>query len=545
MLLVLLACGILATVFAGIAAFRKIDGKASHDCETIEVDVVVVGMGSAGSSAADQFVRAGLQVAILEQGLYNEDNPLVNVPSNNGILVTRYTNTLFSQLGHSEFEGGIRFPIVQGKSCGGGGDVNGMQWVRGTADDFTEWEDWIGDSRWGPAAFESEFIDIETFNGVHVSDMSVHGTSGPVSILQTSTNPMQAMAFVTAANNLYGADAPIIDDYNKYNLGGDPYWQVSQTVARKRASPCQSLINPYVECKDNGGCANPKLLFKTYALRLIYHPDNNTRVIGVEALRDGRCLKVMARKQVVITMGIQTPFLLLRSGIGNKTQSDIYGIENVLDNPHVGKHVTNHLILALTGTGTVNSTVVDPQGLYTGAVFLKDASQSSSRRAFELIGIASPGAFTIAGLLLLAKSEGEFYLEQSDPLAMPAVRLHYFANPDDVDSMVQMAKNTNEILVEMGLTPLVTFANDAAIIDYILGTSSSAPKYSQAYHWLGAARMAPTIDDGVVDETCAVHGITGLSIADNSVMPVQNSGNTDAVARVIGRMCAKRIIERL
>lgn len=537
LVLLFLLLGLLIAAVVGIFVHRSCPDRL---CEVIHTDIVVVGAGSAGIIAAKNFADADIPTVLVEAGTNDPDDEILSTPHENGGLVLDHTNEYFWQLGHAAEQGGFRFPGVQGRKTGGGSRVNGMQYVRGTNATFDHIANFVlgGDSSWASAAWLAAYKWLENMlDSVTITNTAMHGYDGAVDIRLGCTNVATATRFVDAANAVFGNTiCPKIPDYNDLNtpVGASIYWQLFQTAEKTRASTSSAYLDPILDCQRENGCPNPRVILKVTAHRVLVDDDKNA--IGVEATSDGKCLRIMAKKAVVLSMGVQSPLMLQRSGIGAATLLESVGVPVVVDNPNVGAHVFNHPIVTLTATGTVNATSEDSEGLYTGVVMLKDGSTSSSNRAFEMIGIASPNAFTIATLMLNATSVGSWSIINSDPLTMPLIVNNYFATSADLASAVELVHNVLDIFDEMSLTPTVTFADDSEIEDYVL------EHYGQAYHWVGGSRLGLDADSAVVDTNCKVFGVNRLYVADTSVMPVQNSGNTDAPGRAIGKICADKII---
>jgi choline dehydrogenase len=523
-----------------IAAVVGIFTHKSHTdlCRVVHTDHLVVGGGSAGIIYVKVLADAGLKSLLMEAGTDDPDDENLSVPHNNGGLVLDHTNPYFWQLGHATDQGGFRFPGVQGRKTGGGSRVNGMQYVRGVNETYDRVAAIVGDSSWGSAAWIEAYKWIENMlDTTIITNTAVHGYDGAVDIRLGCTNVATATNFVNAANSAFGNTVcPVVADYNDPDteVGASIYWQLFQTADKTRASTSSAYLDPILDCQREGGCPNPVIMLKTTAHHIIW---DGLDAVGVEGSSNGECVRVMAKESITLSMGVQSPLMLQRSGYGPKTLLDSVDVPVKFDNPNVGARVLNHPIIALTATGSVNATSDDSEGLYTGVVFKKDDSLSTTTRAIEMIGIASPGAFTIATLLLNATSAGTWTIINSDPLTMPQIVNNYFSMSADIATGVAAIHDMLDIFDEMGLTPTVTFADDTEIEDYLLA------HYSQAYHWVGGSRLGASVEEGgVVDTDCAVMGVNRLYVADTSIMPVQNTGNTDAPGRAIGKMCADKMV---
>lgn len=514
------------------------------------VDYIIVGGGTAGNVLARRLSsESNATVLVLEAGENQITDTRLSDPTNAGLLVNVYTNPFFWPLGHAvqlASPNNKRFPAVAGQTLGGGSSVNGLQYVRGSNSFFLDWQTISGDSDWGPVNANNVYKNMETFNGVPGQyNPAVHGTSGPVNIRQAALNLQAAQLF---QNALVTLGYPAIGDYNDpaNEIGAFLYWQLFEQPNNDRESSATAYLQDTLnQIEDNVYVsANKRLVLYTKAhVTKVLFSDQGTqapRASGVHAIVNGDEFVFFARKKVIICAGFQSPLLLQASGIGDETLLESLEIPVVYNNPNVGQHIENHPIFSLTGTGTVPvATTPDPFGLYSGGAELPDTTVSPTKRGFQFIGIATPPtAFTIACLLLKARSEGDLQMLYSDPLRMPFYNFNYFSNPADIASGVAAYTIMYNTLVQMGLTPTGPdpVSAPAAVITYI--TTS----YTQAYHWTGACRMNPSPTLGVVDSTGHVYGVQDLIVADITIIPTSPTGNCAAPAFLVGNVIANKLL---
>ncbi|WP_436406351.1 GMC family oxidoreductase N-terminal domain-containing protein [Brevibacillus brevis] len=169
---------------------------------------------------------------------------------------------------------------------------------------------------------------------------------------------------------------------------------------------------------QGANCRKLQVFFKSTVLRVLF---KNKRAIGVEFLKEGKCVRAYSRKKVIISAGINSSQLLMLSGIGPAKMLKDEGIPVVFANPHVGKGLRNHTLNFAEFSANPKDNPLpedDPNALFTGGAFLPDPTPGSNktRRAVQLIGIGSKGKLTVAILFLKPKSRGSIKIQSNDPL---------------------------------------------------------------------------------------------------------------------------------
>jgi len=514
----------------------------------LTADIIVIGAGTAGCALTSKLSEK-FKIILLDAGTDQSSNTLISVPSNNG-AVSNQVNPFFWELGHcvdtnTPTGAPIFLPGVASRVLGGGSSVNGLQYVRSTASYFSEIQAVTGDAAWGPANAFNVYKEIETFNGILGQyNPAAHGFNGPLNVRQCALNAPAATLFANSAATITGV--PVSPDYNDPSTPNGPFvsWQVTENPDESRAQSYQAYLQRKLKRKSDSVYTGKNITMYTKARveQILFSDDSTPVAKGVKAVIDGQEFILQAKKKIVLSAGFQSPVILQLSGIGDKAALKPTGINVIVDNPNVGRHMVNHPIFTLTGVGALPvDPSPNPNNLYTGGAFLPDPTQGNTDRAFQWIGIATPSktpvAFTIAALLLDAKSEGQIGIISSNPLRMPTFQFNYFTDPADIASGIACYGQMYDTLVQMGLTPLGP--NPASPMDvqtYILST------YGEAYHWVGSCSMGTSADTAVVNSSGDVFGVKNLAVADITISPVNCLGNTQAIAYLIGNIVASKIL---
>jgi choline dehydrogenase len=525
----------------GLLSGHDLHAKVKH----LTADIIVIGGGTAGCALTSKLSKK-YKVILLDAGTNQSNNPQISLAANNGGLVNN-VNYFFWELGHwvdthTPTGAPIFLPAVAGKVLGGGSAVNGLQFVRSTAGYFSGVEAITGDSDWGPTNAFTVYNDIETFNGVSGQyNPAAHGFTGPLNVRQCVLNPLAATSFANSTATVTGV--PVISDYNNPSTPNGPFvnWQITENPNETRAHSFLAYLQDKVKLKSDNVYKGKNIILYTMARveQILFSDDQIPVAKGVRAVVDGEEFIFQAKEKIIVAAGFQSPVLLQLSGIGPKAVLKAAGIDVVVDSPNVGQKMVNHPIFTLTGVGVVPvDPNPNPNNLYTGGAFLPDPSQPGNLgRSFQWIGIAGAGNFTIAALLLDAKSQGTIGVFGSNPIRMPNIQFNYWTNPDDIASALACYGQMYLTLQDMGLTPLgpdpVSPANVQA---YILST------YNEAYHWTGSCSMGTSISTAVVDSSGHVFGTKNLVVADITISPLNCLGNTQGIAYLIGNIIANKIL---
>jgi len=474
-------------------------------------DYIVVGAGSSGAALVHRLsLDPSIRILLLEAGVSGEDDPAVLTPG-------RWVSLMGSSYDWSyttEPEPGLdgrRIAVPRGKVHGGSSAINAMVHIRGSRSCFDGWH-----ARGNPGWSYDELTPF-------------FARDRQLAIVQGSDPHEGHLAFLRAAEELGFAVDPH-HDFNAAEPRGVAGFFPKNILDGRRHSTAAAFLAPALQRP------NVEVRSSVRATRLVVE---GQRVVGVDYIRDGRHESVRARREVLLCAGaIDTPKLLMLSGIGAARDLRARDIPVVVDLPGVGANLQDHLKLSVRWRGKATlsgSSVV--AGLFTSSSREEDDLQVIVGR-----GLDQPDDFiTITVSHLKPRSRGAVTLATSDPLSPPRIQMNYLTDPHDVSVLVEgvaLARRLGhspayarlrgeEIEPGASLQDLAQFARQKA---------------DSIYHASGTCRMGPASErDAVVDADLRVHGIDGVRIADASIMPVIVNAPTHAVCVIIGEKCASLI----
>ena len=498
-------------------------------------DVIVVGAGSAGAVVARRLIDAGARVLLLEAGS-TDSSPAIHDPARAHELWFAPEDWAYHTVPQPH-AADRRLHWPRGKVVGGSGALNAMIWARGVAADYDHWA-YLGNAGWGWDDVLPVYRRIEDFDQ---GASAMHGAGGPLRILTQYEPALLHQAFVEAAGH---AGIPFNPDYN----GGDPtgisYTQLTISEGR-RHSAAAAYLRPVLE--------HPSLTLITgaHVQRLLLE---GSRCVGVEHVREGRLERVTAGSEVVLSAGtIESPRLLMLSGIGPAEHLRALGLNVVGDLPGVGENLHDHLISPLIFSA---ERVIEPfaAGLPPGQSHLFAHSRSGlAAPDLQPIHFSVPlleewmepitNGFSLMAGMIRPLSRGTLRLRSADPndeLSLDPGTLQEAADLERLVDAIELSRRMGEapILAEWGareLYPGPDVRSREALRDYARRTAITY------HHQVGTCKMG--IDAlAVVDPELRVHGIEGLRVADASIMPAVTTGNTNAPSVMIGERAADFIV---
>ena len=531
--------------------------------ERLEADYVIVGAGSAGCVIANRLsADPDVSVVVLEAGPADR-NPWIHIPV--GYFKTMHNPTV-DWCYKTEPDPGLNGRAIdwpRGKVLGGSSSLNGLLYVRGQRQDYDRWAQ-MGNRGW---SWEEVLPLFKRSENQERGADEFHGTDGELSVSNMRLQRPICDAWVAAA---MAAGYPFNPDYNGETQEGVGYFQLTARKGR-RCSSAVAFLNPARK--------RPNLKIITGALVKKIEIENG-RATGVSYLANGKAdALVTCRREVIVSSGtINSPQLLMLSGIGDGDRLKANGIDVVHHAPDVGRNLQDHLQARLVfkcNEPTLNDEV---RSLFNQArIALKYAMfragpmamAASLATGFMRTGdhvetpdiqfhvqpwsADSPGAgvhpfsaFTMSVCQLRPESRGEIVLNGPDPRTYPKIFAHYLSAETDRRTIVEGVKIARRIARHAPLNSKIAEefrpSADLAMDDYE-GTLDWARNHSVSiYHPTGTCRMGQD-ERAVVDERLRVRGVSGLRVADCSIMPEIVSGNTNAPAIMIGEKCSDLVRE--
>lgn len=504
-------------------------------------DYIIVGSGSGGSTVAGRLAETGASVLVLEAGGTDQVENVLNP----GMWPTNLRSE--RDWGHSsdpsDSVNGRKLILPMGKVVGGGSSINVQIWARGHKNDFDFWAAETGDDGWNYESVLEIYKRIEDWQGTE--DATRRGTGGRLWVDQVQDPNPIAPAMLSACESV---GIPAYADMNGEMMekeGGAALANVRIKDGRRVNLP-QSYLYPVLKQ------GNVTLLTGAEATSLIL---GGTTVKGVNFVKDGEMMSVQAKSRVVLCAGaINTPKLLMLSGIGPTAELDRLGVKTVVDLPGVGENFQDHVLVA----GCVweyNKPQAPKNSLAEATFFWKSDSRLDTPDtqpfqievpfASEVTGPAyapPTEAWTLAPGLVAPKSRGRVYLQSSDPMALAKVDGKFLSHPDDMTAVIRSVELCREIgnsdamkeFVKREVMPGVL--TRAEVQDF---ARNAAGVY---FHESCSCKMG--MDEmSVVDAKLSVYGVEGLTIADASVMPRVPTGNTMAPTVIIGERAADLLIQ--
>ncbi|MDP4132923.1 MAG: GMC family oxidoreductase [Bacillota bacterium] len=515
-------------------------------------DYIVVGGGTAGATVAKILSdNRKNSVLLLEAGEDNDNDQ----PITNSTFAPVLQNLFFPQYfwqgeGVPQEELNNRtFRWTTGRLLGGASSVNRQLWVRPTDAVISKWEELLG-PLWAPQAVIERFKALEKYNG-QTDNPEARGFNGRVDVRQAPVEPtVMAQKLALAIEQATGFEQ--ILDYNNPDTPIGPFTrnQYTQHPDGTRESSSTAFLTPDVVDNEGFGVNGRKLrvLTKTTALRIIFCGETAR---GVSYLKNGKPCEVFANKKVIVSAGIKSPSLLMRSGIGPADELINAGIDVVKDNPNVGQHMANHSIIPVVFSTNPNDPATppnDPNAHLIAGAFLPDPATGSNPtlRAVQLEPFFSNNTLIVGVSPIQPKSRGTVEIQSSDPLKIELGDEEFLDNPDDLrllmDTFTIYIKNIATALSNIDpqyqlLSPTMDIINNPVRLEAFIRQNLGL-----AFHEESTLRMARSEADGVTNFRGEVFGVENLVVADNSIIPFTADGNTSAPAYLIGFTIAHQLL---
>lgn len=503
-------------------------------------DFIVCGAGASGSVVARRLAEnPAVHVLLIEAGGSDEAEQVLDPalwPTNLGS-----ERDWGFQAKPNPHLNGRSLSMSMGKGLGGGSSINVMVWARGHKSDWDYFAAEAGDTRWGYDNVLDIYRRIESWQGA--PDPQHRGTAGPVWVQPASDPSPIAYAMLEAAAEL---DIPAFSSPNGQMMEGRGGVAISDMLVRdgRRHSLFRAYVRPWLDRP------NLTVLTNTMVRRVMVQ---NKRVTGVEVQRGGKVLTIGAREEVILSLGaMQTPKVLMHSGIGDAAELRGVGIPVIQHLPGVGQNLQDHVSFGCiweykepiaprnSGSEATLYWTSEPRRETPDLLFCQVEFPVPSERT-STMGVPEHGWTMFAGLAQ-PFSRGRLRLTSSNLSDQLEIDANMLSDPDDMKTAMACVELCRDLGNARAFQPFVKGEalpgklTEERLKDYI---RNSAVTY---WHQTCTAKMGRD-DMSVVDATLKVYGLEGLRIADGSIMPRVTVGNTQAPCAIIGERAAEMIRE--
>lgn len=516
-------------------------------------DYIIVGAGSAGCVLANRLSEdPAVSVLLLEAG-GPDTPPEVSIPVASGQLLKSASDWIY-ETEPQEFLNQRNMYWPRGKVLGGTGSINSMMYLRGHQLDFDGWQQ-QGNRGW---SYDEVLPYFKKSEHQERGASPYHGTDGPLSVTDLRSPNALSHAFLKAAEE---QGYPANTDFNAAQQDGAGLIQVNQKDG-ERASTATAFLRPALE--------RPNLTLQTGALttRVLLQ---GTRATGVEYHHNGQRIQASASQEVLLCGGtVNSPQLLLLSGIGSAEQLQSLGIPVTINLPGVGENLQDHIGIAVNNACTQPVSLAiaetqESQELYfrakkgplsspgaEAAIFLKTRANLPAPD-LELLFVPSyyvnrqfdnpPGhGFTIGAIILVPQNRGRISLRSANPEVYPQIQPNYLNNEADIALLIEGIRRCRQLAASPAFdayrgaeyTPGAQAQSDAEIVDFLRVHAHTI------HHPVGTCKMGHD-PMAVIDDRLRVHGIERLRVCDASIMPSMIRGHTNAATVMIAEKCADMI----
>ena len=521
-------------------------------------DYIIIGAGSAGCVLANRLsANPDTTVLLLEAGK-DDNNPLIHMPAGINELVPRKTFNWHFWTKPDPNMGDRPMFWPRGKGLGGSSSINAMIYIRGHASDYDQWRQ-MGNTGWGYDDVLPYFKKSEHYEG---GEDDFHGVGGPLNVTRKHFPDVLTETYLKASVE---AGYKAADDFNGADQEGVGYYDFTIKNGN-RHSASTAYLKPVMKRK------NLTILTECHTLKIT---TDGKRATGVE-YADGTRVKAKARKEVILSAGaVNSPQILLLSGIGPADELKQHGIDVVHDLQGVGKNLQDHLDCTVAYSCTKPISILRYLSFYqqaklflmwklfgkgfgangpvaSGGFLKSDPSLDAPDLQLHFMSIFSKPhgmgntkthGFQAHVCQLRPQSRGEIVLDSADPMADPAIIPNYLSEPADMAVLKKGIEIVRTIfnqpafdqLRDNEMWPGPDVKTDADLEAKIRTSAETI------YHPVGTCKMG-TDPMAVVDPELKVHGMAGLRVVDASIIPTLIGGNTNAPTIMIAEKAADMIL---
>ncbi|HXP32334.1 MAG TPA: choline dehydrogenase [Stellaceae bacterium] len=529
-------------------------------------DYVIVGAGSAGCTLAMRLSEDGARVLVLEAGGWDRD-PWIRIPLGWGRILT---NRMHDWMYFTEPEptmDGRRIECARGKVIGGSSSINAMAYVRGHRADYDRWAA-AGLPAWSYAHVLPYFRRQESWEG---GASAFRGGDGPLTTRYSTYADPLVEAYLAAGQ---AAGFPLVEDYNGAQQEG--FARLQSTIRDgRRCSLAVAYLRPAMARE------NVTVEVAALAARVVLE---GSRAVGVEYLQRGQRITARANREVILAGGvINSPQLLMLSGIGDPAELTPHGIAVKVPLRGVGKNLQDHISAGIVFArnepgplqramrldriaGELAKAYVLGKGIATdlpsgSTAFIRTGDASVPNVQYLLVAApfdAAPylppfkpafaDSFSVRIVVLRPESRGTIRLASADPQGSVRIQQNFLSHESERRQLRDGIRIMREIARQAPLhsfiareaAPGAAASSDAEIDAYVRATGVTV------HHPLGTCKMGPDADaDAVVDAELRVRGVERLRVVDASVMPDLVGGNINAPVVMVAEMAADLIRGRL
>ncbi len=530
-------------------------------------DFIVAGAGSAGCALANRLSKSGKHNVLLLEAGGRDSNPWIHVPV--GYFKTMH-NPVTDWSYKTEPDPGLNGRSIdwpRGKTLGGSSSINGLLYIRGQHEDYDHWRQ-LGNVGW---SYDDVLPYFKRSEGQERGGDEYHGGDGPLSVTNIRAKRNVCEALIDAAGEL---GIPRSEDFNGARQEGAGYFQLTAKNGL-RCSSAKAYLKPA------RGRQNLTITTKAHVQNVVFAEDDAKRVVGIAYERGGKTEKALLNEggEVIISAGaIGSPQILELSGIGLGEILSAAGVEVRHELPGVGENLQDHLQIRMVyevNVPTLNDEINNifrrgligvqyflarqgpmAMGASQVCIFCKTRPELATpdiQYHFQPLSADKPGlemhpysGITMSVCQLRPESRGKIHIKSPNPTVYPEIHPNYLDAQVDQDTAVAGMRMTRALTATEAMSPFIVSEKLPGLAtetdDELLDAARNIAQ--TIYHPTSTCKMGRASDkNAVVDDRLRVRGVTGLRVADASIMPTIVSGNTNAPTIMIGEKASDMILE--